>query len=86
MKTRSKTEITVETHRILTIRRGGRYRIAYCEECGEQTRMVTVAEATILAGASSRAIYRLIEARQLHFLETPDREALICLISLGNLS
>jgi hypothetical protein len=85
MKTRSRTEITVETHRILTVRRGDRYRITRCEECGGQTRMVTVEEARILAGVSSRTIYRLLEARELHFVETPDREVFICLTSLGNL-
>ena len=86
MKTRSRTEISVETHRILTIKRGSRHRLAWCEECGEQARMVTAEDAAILAGVSRRAIYQLIEARKLHFVETADREVFICLISLGNLS
>lgn len=86
MKVRSKTEITVETHRILTIKRGSRCRLAWCEECGEQARMVTADEAAILAGLSLRTTYQLIEARKLHFLETTDRVVLICLNSLGNLS
>ena len=86
MKTRSKTEFIVETHRILTIKRGSRYRLAWCEECGEQARMVTADEAAILARVNSRAIYQLIEERELHFVETPDGMVLICLNSLGNLS
>jgi hypothetical protein len=86
MNTSSKTEITVETHRILTIRRGSRYRLAWCEACGEQARTVTADEAAILAGVSSSAIYQLIEARKLHFVETADRVVFICLKSLGNLS
>lgn len=45
--------------------------------------MVTADEAAILAGVSPRAIYQLMEARKLHFIETPDRLVLICLNSLG---
>jgi hypothetical protein len=86
MKTRSKTEITVETHRIVAIKRGSRYRLAWCEACGELARMVAADEAAILAGVSPRAVYQLLEARKLHFAETPDRVVLICLTSLGNLS
>ena len=86
MKTRSKTEIIVETHRILAIKRGSRYRLAWCEECGEQARMVTADEAAILAGLSLRTTYQLIEARKLHFTESLDRVGFICLNSLGNLS
>lgn len=86
MKTSSKTEIIAVTHRILTIKRGSRYRLAWCEECGNEVRMVTADEAAILAGLSSRAIYQLIEARELHFVETPDGIVFICLNSLGSLS
>jgi hypothetical protein len=86
MKSMRKIEIVVETRRILTIRRGSRYCIDHCEACGEQARMVTVDEAAILAVVSPRAIYQLVEARKLHYVETTDREVLICLHSLGNLS
>ena len=86
MKTSSKTEIIAETHRILTIKRGSRYRLGWCEECGSEVRMVTADEAAIVAGLGSRAIYQLIEGRTLHFLETPDRVVFVCLNSLGNLS
>ena len=84
MKTRTKTEITVETQRILTIKGGSRYRLAGCEKCGKQVRMVTADEAAILAGVSPRSIYQLIEARELHFVETADQVVFVCLNSLGN--
>jgi hypothetical protein len=86
MKTRSKTEIIVETHRILAIKRGSRQRLVWCEECGELARMVTADEAAIRAAVSTRAIYQLVEARKLHFTESPDHGVFICLNSLGNLS
>ena len=85
MKTTSKTEIAVETHRILTItiNRSSRYRVTWCEECGKPARMVSADEAAILASLSSRAIYQLIEARELHFLEASDGLVFICLNSLA---
>lgn len=43
---------------------------------------MTADEAAALTQASSRAIYRLIEARKLHFNETAGQSLLICLNSL----
>ena len=86
MKARNKVEITVETHRILTIKKGSRHRLAWCEGCGEPVRMVTADEAAILARVSPREIYQQIEAQEIHFVETPDRLIFLCLNSLGNLS
>jgi hypothetical protein len=82
MGIRSKTEIIVETHRILTIKRGSRRWLAWCEECDRQAQMVTADEAAILCRVSSRAIYQLIETGELHFRETPDGGTLICADSL----
>jgi hypothetical protein len=86
MKICNKTEIIAETHRILTIKRGSLYRPVWCEECAEEVRMVTADDAAILASVSSRAIFHLIEARELHFTETPDGMVFICLNSLRTLS
>lgn len=83
MKTSSKTEIIVETHRILTIKGGSRYRFGWCEACGGQVRMTTADEAAMLASVATRVIYQLIEARELHFVETSSGMVLICLKSLG---
>lgn len=83
MKTKSKTEIIVETHRILTIKGGSGYRLARCEACGGQVQMATADQAAILARVSSRVIYQLIEAREIHFIETSSRMVLICLNSLA---
>ena len=82
MKTSSKTEIIVETHRILTIKGNSRGRLAWCEACAGQVRMATADEAAILTGLSPRVIYQRIEARQLHFVETPGGGVFICLNSL----
>ena len=86
MKTKTKTEITVETHRILRIRRSSRHRFAWCDRCCQQARMVTADEAAMLVQVGSRAIYQLIEAGAIHFVEMPDRVVFVCLNSLANLS
>jgi hypothetical protein len=82
MKNRSKTEITVETRRILAIKRRSRPALEWCPECGGQSEMVTPDEAAILRRVSSRAIYVAIEAEELHFIETQSGLILICLRSL----
>ena len=82
MKISRRTEITVETRRTLIIRNGRPYRLDRCAECGAQAQMTTANEAAILAGVSPRAIYQLIEARKLHFVEMPDGVVLICPNSL----
>jgi excisionase family DNA binding protein len=40
--------------------------------------MLTVDEAAALTGASSRSVYRRVEAGQLHFAETPEGRLFIC--------
>jgi excisionase family DNA binding protein len=44
--------------------------------------MATPEEAAAIAGVSTRAIYRWIEAGELHFLEGPERNLLVCSTSL----
>ncbi len=75
--------LTVERHEVRVIRRGrGALRIQ-CRECGGEAPLVTVEEATVLIGISSRAIYRLVEGGRLHFTETADGGVLVCLASLS---
>lgn len=44
--------------------------------------MLSVEEAARRARSTSRAIYRRVEANQLHFTETPEGALLVCLNSL----
>jgi hypothetical protein len=68
MKRTSKTEILIETSRILTVRRRGGQLLTWCKECGARTQM-PADEAAALCRVSSRAIYRWVESRQVHFTE-----------------
>jgi excisionase family DNA binding protein len=82
MRRKRRTEITIEAHRVLVIRRSRDVVRAWCEECAEPVRMVTPDEAAALAGVTARTIYRWVKAEKLHFTETPERSLLICLRSL----
>lgn len=61
-------KLTIETQRVIVIRRLTESRRVMCEACDEVVSFVTADEAAALARLSARAIYRLIEARKLHFL------------------
>ena len=77
MMRKRRTEITIETERVLIVRRQIAIR-AWCRSCDRQVAMVTVDEAARMAGVSSRTIYRWVEADRLHFTETTDGRLLIC--------
>jgi len=81
MKRKRRTEITVETEQVLIIRRTGQPMTAWCQQCGAEVVMITPEEAARGAGASLRAIRRLVEAGQLHFRESANGRLFICLNS-----
>jgi hypothetical protein len=82
MKRKKKTEIIVEREQVLVIRGLDKREPRWCAECSEQAQMVSVDEAAVLTRLSARAIYRQVEASQLHFLETADGLLLVCINSL----
>ena len=77
-----RTEIAVETARVIVIRAPGRA-FARCGVCGVEAQWVTLDEAARLAGLGSRKIFRMIEGDVLHSTETEDRILLVCLNSLA---
>ena len=81
MKTKRRVEITLETHRILVIRRRSRLPGGWCERCGKQVAMIHLEEAAH-AGLSSRAITHQVEEGLLHFTAAADGSSFICLNSL----
>lgn len=83
--TKRRTEITIETQRVLMINRRRVSAVAWCDGCGWQVRMIKPDEAAVWAGLSTRTIYRWIEARQLHFVEGTEGSLLICLRSLSEI-
>ena len=56
----------------------------WCKHCGKNLPMVTPETAARLSGATVRALYRRIEAGNLHFVETTDGLLFVCTDSLGS--
>jgi hypothetical protein len=79
-----RTEITIKTDRLIILRRSrNTERAAWCDACAAPTRLLNVDEAATIARSTSCAIYRRVEAAQLHFTETSEGRLLICLNSLS---
>jgi hypothetical protein len=77
-----RTEISIETHRVMTIRRRGRLTRSWCDGCLAEVQMITPNEAAAIAGVGSRAIYRWIEESRVHFIEDPSKLILVCVPSI----
>lgn len=77
-------EITVETERLLVIRR--RYQAVedWCDNCGALALMIRPDQAAAVSGRTLRAIFTDLEAGNLHYRELPDGLLLICLNTLLN--
>ncbi|HEX5733301.1 MAG TPA: helix-turn-helix domain-containing protein [Blastocatellia bacterium] len=79
---KKRTEITIETDRIVVISRRRLSARAWCKSCGRQVSMVTADEAARLAPVTSRTIYAWVEAGRLHSMKMSDGRLLICLESI----
>jgi hypothetical protein len=78
-----RTEITIETERVVVMGGGEREDIAqWCEKCGARSRLIAPGAAAALLRVSAHAILRWAEAAGLHFVESADGPALLCLGSL----
>ena len=75
-------EITVETERLLVIRRRYQAVEAWCGDCENLSIMIRPDQAAAVSGRTLRRIFGDIEGRALHFQELPDGMLLICLNSL----
>lgn len=82
VRTTKRTEITIETDRIVVLSRRKVSAVSWFRECSQRTKMVTVEEAAAIAGVTSRTMYRWADAERLHFTETADGVLMICRASL----
>jgi hypothetical protein len=76
------TKLTIETRRVLLIRRVQNSGRLGCEECDKVVHFVTAAEAATIAETSQRTIYRWADAGMIHFVEPDDDSLLVCFNSL----
>lgn len=79
---KKKATITVETERLLVISGSLHTLERWCCRCNAQVRLVGVAEAALIAGASERTIFRWVELAEIHFVETEEGKAMFCVDSL----
>jgi hypothetical protein len=75
-----KTEIEIEMSETVAYSSRSERFEAYCGQCGSLVEMVTPPVAAILAKTTEREIYRLIEANEIHFVES--QRVIVCLTSL----
>ena len=82
MKIRRRTEVTVRTHQVTTVRPLRQPFLAWCEACAARVPMVAPEGAVEMARTSTREVYRRIESGKLHFVETATGDLFICCPSL----
>lgn len=80
---KKKATITIETERLLVLSRSGCVLEHWCDDCRAEVKMIGVEEAAAIAEMSQRKLFRLAEAREIHFVETPQGQAWFCLNSLS---
>jgi len=77
-----RTQITIESHEVWTVRKPGRNSASWCRECTDPARMLSPEQAAELRGISTRTIYRWVEAGRVHFAETADGGVSVCVATL----
>jgi len=83
MRRKKKTTIvTFESRERTTIRQSAPSLVAWCEQCGTEVLMVTPNEAAMMSQTDARAIFRRVEAREIHFIEDRRGELMVCSNSL----
>jgi hypothetical protein len=78
---RKRTEITIETERVVVIRRRNSRR-GWCRECGREVDMVGLSDAGKLAGTTQKMLGEGDQGQKWHVSEGADGTKLICLESL----
>jgi hypothetical protein len=76
------TRVTVKTERTFVFRSKNSMRAEWCGMCGLEVEMMSVEGVAQEVGMSELAIYKLVEARALHFSEDAEGRVLVCLNSL----
>jgi hypothetical protein len=78
---RKRTAILIEEESFLKITVRRHESLAQCKECGEQVKIITLAEAEEIVRLTPRAIHDLIERKVIHVAEFVDGSLAICLKS-----
>jgi len=71
-------KLTVESEQLMIIRRRRAPSHEWCPTCGDVVTAVTAEEASALLRVSLRAVYGMLNAETLHFIEANENLLLIC--------
>ncbi len=82
MAKRIRTECSVQIDDVYVVERSGRSVEGWCAGCRETVTLVTPEDAATLTGKGARAVYRLVEAGEVHWSEAPGDLLLVCVNSL----
>lgn len=74
-------EVSVETRRRITVRGSSRQE-TWCTQCAAAVQMLTPGEGAALLETTARAIFRRVEAGELHFRESTNGGLRVCRNSL----
>jgi len=83
MRPRERTEITIETERMIILRRRQSTRV-WCRECGREVEMVAPEQAAALTGITTTKLENCSETQNWHCVKAQDGSFRICLESLLN--
>jgi hypothetical protein len=81
--TNKKDGIVIEIDERIAVTNSEQQFEAYCSECKKMTEMATPKTAGVLADISEREVFRLIESKEIHFIE--NARVLVCVESLRDL-
>jgi excisionase family DNA binding protein len=77
-----RVEITVEREVISVLGTVDQSFPALCKECGREVTMLTPEGAAAAVGTTARTVYRWVEDKQLHFMESGSGKVFVCSESL----
>ncbi len=81
--TNKKDGIVIEIDERIAVTNSEEQFEAYCSGCKKMTEMATPKTAGVLADISEREVFRLIEGKEIHFIE--NARVLVCVASLRDL-
>jgi len=81
ISTQKRTEITVETHRVVTIRRRQTLQV-WCRECGRLVDVISPEEAGTMAGMSQPKLQDRAGTGNWHICDGWNGETVVCLESV----